>query len=758
MADITVYHPPPRTHPGRELAAALLRRPSTWAAAVTLLAFSLRVVALADAPPGWRDDELIETLVISRNILGGDLRFYYPDASGHEALYHALNALFLAWFGPGALGIRLLSAFLGTLAVPLTYALGRRLFGPAVGLTAAALLAVSFWGLMYSRVGIRHVMTPTLALAAFYFFWQSLGLAAGERGSRGAGVQKAAPSLLGKAQSAHPQMRTVAGEPRLSQPSASEDADSARARVNLPRPPAPLLPCALSGFFLGLGFHSYFASRGAPLIPLAFLGYVALVAPGVLRRRWRGLLVMAGTAALVALPLYVAIAAQPAAEARVGELALPLTEALAGDFGRLLDHAVAALLMPHAAGDPEWLYNVPGRPVFGPFGAVAFWLGVVLATWAALHGLIKRKKKATTDYADFTDSRRLKSMRTVVPSFPSAFVLIWWLVGISPSVLSVPPASLGHAILAQPAFYILAALPVGALAGWARVPGRWRAPAAGLLAALLVGATAVRDLPAYFSEWPARGMVRYLYRADVQDVADFVLRDPTAPWPADFGITGLLAGPWDRVALDLALGGRDDVRPRWFDPRRALLLWPDVSFAGYPGVESPYAAAFEPLPQDGLLPGDYTLGRVAPPVTPTLDGQVFLNEAPVCFANGLCWTAAAYDAAGGWLEVQWQVERPLDLPPLPLISNPPPPGVYAGPRLYVFAQLIGPDGAFLVGDDGLWVDPLTLRGGDAFLQRHALPAPDGATVAAVLFGLYDPFTGERILTVDGLDHIRLELE
>ena len=140
-----------------------------------LLAFALRVVALADVPPGWRDDELIETLVISRNILGGDLRFYYPDASGHEALYHALNALFLAWFGPGALGIRLLSAFLGTLAVPLTYALGRRLFGPAVGLTAAALLAVSFWGLMYSRVGIRHVMTPTLALAAFYFFWQSLG-------------------------------------------------------------------------------------------------------------------------------------------------------------------------------------------------------------------------------------------------------------------------------------------------------------------------------------------------------------------------------------------------------------------------------------------------------------------------------------------------------------------------------------------------------------------------------------------------------
>ena len=650
MADITVYHPPPRTHPGRELAAALLRRPATWAVVITLLAFGLRVVALADVPPGWRDDELIETLVISRNILGGDLRFYYPDASGHEALYHALNALFLAWFGPGALGIRLLSAFLGTLAVPLTYALGRRLFGPTVGLTAAAMLAVSFWGLMYSRVGIRHVTTPVLALAAFYWFWRG-----------------------------------------------TNDDE-----------PSSVVPFALSGLFLGLGFHSYFASRGAPLIPLAFLGYAALVAPGVLRRSWRGLLVMAGVAALVALPLYLAIAAQPAAEARVGELALPLTEALAGDFDRLLDHAVAALAMPHAAGDPEWLYNVPGRPLFGPLGAVAFWLGVALAAGAALQPLIRRKESS----ADH-------------PSLAAAFVLIWWLVGISPSVLSVPPASLGHAILAQPAFYILAALPVGALVGWRQVPGRRRALAAGLLAALLVGATAARDLPAYFGEWPSRGMVRYLYRADVQDVADFVLHDPAAPWPADFGITGLLAGPWDRVALDLALGGRDDVRPRWFDPRRALLLWPDVSFAGYPGLESPYAAAFEPLPQDSLLPGDYTLGRVAPPVTPTLDGQVWLNEAPICFANGLCWTAAAYDAASGWLEVQWRAERPLDLPPLPLISNPPPPGVYAGPRLYVFAQLIG---------------------------------PDGAPAAAVLFGLYDPMTGERILTVDGADHVRLELQ
>ena len=711
MDNITIYHAPPRTHPGRELAAALLRRPATWAVAITLLAFGLRVWALADVPPGWRDDELIETLVVSQKMLAGDLRFYYPDASGHEALYHGLNALFLAAFGPTAPGIRLLSALLGTLAVPLIYATGRRLFGPAVGLTAAALLAVSFWGLMYSRVGIRHVSTPVFALAAFYWFWRAM-------------------------------VRTTDDGRRIIARASAAGGG-----------PSSVVCFAAAGLFLGLGFHTYFASRGAPLIPAAFIVYLALVAPGALRGRWRGLLVMAVVAGLAALPLYLAIAAQPAAVARVGELALPLIEARAGDFGRLRDHAAAALLMPVSGGDPEWLYNVPGRPIFGLAGGAAFWVGVAVAAVAALRPLVTRLRRhgnrVSSEKPGFYDDAY---------GYAAAFLLIWWLVGISPAVLSIPPASLGHAMLAQPAFYLLAALPVGALAGWARLAAARRGWAAGLLAALLLVATAARDLPAYFGEWPARGMVRYLYRADIEDVADFVLRDPAAPWPADFGITGLLAGPWDRVALELALGGREDVRPRWYDPRRALLLWPDISFSGYPGVESPYAGLFAPLPGDNLLRGDYTLTRVAPSVTPTLDGQGFLSEAPLCFANGLCWMAAVYDAAGGQLELEWRVESPLALPPLPLISNPPPPGVYSGPRLTIFAQLVDGDGAFLVGDDGLWVDPQTLQPGDVFLQRHLLPAPAGTRPAAVLFGLYDPMTGERILTVEGQDHVRLELE
>ena len=104
--------------------------------------------------------------------------------------------------------------------------------------------------------------------------------------------------------------------------------------------------------------------------------------------------------------------------------------------------------------------NIPDRPVFGVVGAVLFWVGVALALGSVGSGVRNRVFKKKPGFYP--------------PADASAFLLIWWLGGIAPAVLSVPPASLGHVILAQPAFYLLAALPVGVVAGWARWPARRR--------------------------------------------------------------------------------------------------------------------------------------------------------------------------------------------------------------------------------------------------------------------------------------------
>ncbi|MCB9418965.1 MAG: hypothetical protein H6667_04135 [Ardenticatenaceae bacterium] len=667
--------------------------------ALTLAAFALRLWRLDVVPPGWRDDELINSLVISQKVLDGDLAVYYADASGHEALYHALNAIFLGLFGPGVPGIRWLSVILGTTAVPLTYWLGRKLFDERTGWVAAAALALSFWSLMYSRIGLRHILLPMLALAAFIFFWRGL---AASGWSLTAGKQPTANYQL------------------------------------------PTTNYLLSAVFTALGFYTYFAGRGVPLILLAFMGYIWLVDWERFRRHWCGWAVMLGVMALLAVPLLVTLNRQPESEARVSELAVPLVEARTGNFEPLLTHVRDTLSMFHSTGDGEWLYNIPDRPVFGPIGAVFFWSGVGLAFWYALKPVVSGVRYHVSRFTHHASGHP-----AVEPiSLAAAFLLLWWLAGISPAFISVPPASLGHTILAQPAVFLLAALPV-----WWLAAGSWQlenrnlsvsslqSPVSLLMGIILLVSIAARDLPDYFVTWPERGMVRFLYRADIRDVADYLNAHPMA----DVGVSGLLAGPWDKIALDIGLDDAVDTAVRWFNPERAILLQPELSFTDYP-VESTYADWLEPV--DDIHAGGYTLSRVT---------RVLNLAEPVCFANGLCWVTAVYHPDTQILELGWQVGRELDLPDVPLISNPPPPGIYSGPRLYVFSQLWDADDNFLTGDDGLWVDPATLRPGDMFVQQHRFQLAEGSVAETAVFGLYDPMTGERILTEDGRDYLRLEI-
>lgn len=660
---------------------------------LTFMAFGLRIWRLEEVPPGWRDDELINSLVISQKVLDGDIGLYYPDASGHEALYHALNALMLSLFGPGIFGIRWLSVILGTVTVPITWQVGRRIFGPFAGLAAAAALSLSFWSLMYSRIGLRHVLIPPLIAAAVLFFW---------RGMRN-----------------------------------SSDNDGPRFNHG---------QFLWAGLAAGLAFYTYFAARGLPLILLAFCAYLWFFDRTRLKKRLYGIALTFGTMFLLALPLLFTLGSQPESESRVAELAMPLVEAQSGNFGPLWDHIRITLSMFHGDGDGEWLYNIPQRPVFGPFGALLFWSGVAAACWHVLNGAVRE------NHDHHTSSRQWERERRSRLAQGSAFLLLWWLAGISPAFISVPPASLGHTIMAQPAVFILAALPIQWLSDRRRSSTshprsqQVRRILPWGLALLLLVSIGWRDLPDYFHEWPQRGLVRFLYRADIHEVAQFLSDNHE---PVDFAISGLLAGPWDRIALEIGLGESavSSFRPRWFNPERAIILQPTVSFAGFPKVDNAYANQYQPVPAVEPV-GGYRLSQVAP--TP-MDGEM------TCFENGLCWLDAVLDRDTGQLDLEWLVNRPLDLPEMPLISNPPPPAVYAGPRLMVFAQLQDEIGNFMVGDDGLWVDPQSLHPGDRFRQQHKLIPPMGTEAVAVVFGLYDPMTGERVPSENGADHIKLDI-
>ena len=655
-----------------------------WVAliALLLLGWWLRLVWLEAVPPGWRDDELIETFALSGQVLEGHFPIYFLDASGHEPLFHYLRAGVLALLGTNVLSGHLLSASFGLLAIALTYALARRLFGTAVAAPAALALAVSFWSLMYSRIGLRQISLPPFVLLVLYLLWTPWG----------------------------------------------------RRR--------PMLGWAIPlGLMLGVSLYTYTASR--VLLPLVMLFglYLALFHCQRWRDCWRGYALALGIAVVVALPLALAIqggrdaaAAQGiGADARVVELARPVWALLDGDPCPLWETAVGTLGMFHATGDPEALYNIPGRPVFNLFGGALFWLGVLIC-------LLR-----------WREARR--------------FLLLLWLgLGLLPAMLSVPAASLSHSLVVQPLAYLLPVLAVVDAGRW--LAARWKGNAArraAVLAGLLLGgfllSTAARDLGDYFLRWPADSLVRFLYRADYRQAARYLDAQTER---ADWAVGSLLMGPWDRLALQVD-ARRDDLAVRLFDPQRALVYTGDAGpsallLTSFPAL-SPTMAQ---LVQEGAAGAPVhapplTLYRVAPPPERESLGR---------FENGLelvsvGWAGGELPAPGrqARLLLGWRVAGPLQLPPLPIVANPPPPGVYNGPRLAVFTHLLDAGGTLLTGDDGLWVDPLTLRPGDRFVQLHLLTLPADAPEAAMLeVGLYDPYTGERWpVQTEGSDRLLFDL-
>lgn len=652
-----------------------------WIVPISLLlmAWWLRLAWLERVPPGWRDDELIEIFALSGQVLEGHFPVYFLDASGHEPLFHYLRAGVLAVLGTNVLSGHVLSASFGLLAVALSYALARRLFGSAIAAPAALALAVSFWSLMYSRFSMRQVCLPPFVLLALYLLWT-------------------------------PFIR------RQSTLSWS----------------VPL------GLTLGVSLYTYTASRVlAPLLVL-FALYLALFHRDRWRDCWRGYALALAIALALALPLALAIqagrdaaAAQGiGADARLVELARPVWALLDGDPRPLWETVVGTLGMFHATGDPEALYNIPGRPVFNLFGGALFWLGVL--------GCLIRWRE------------------------PRRFLLLLWLaMGLLPTMVSVPAASLSHSLVAQPLVYLLPVLAAVDVGRWLRKlwrggACRWPAALTGVLLLSFLLSTAGRDLRDYFLRWPADSLVRFLYRADYRDAARYLDAHTERK---DWAVGSLLMGPWDRLALQVD-ARRDDLAVRLFDPQRALVYADGdgpsvVLLTSFPRLSATMAQFVQESPvDDPFLAPSLTLYTAAPPPAREPIGR---------FENGLelvslAWEDGRLPSPGreAHLLLEWRVGESLQLPPMPVVANPPPPGVYNGPRLAVFTHLLDSEGAMLTGDDGLWVDPLTLRPGDRFVQLHLLALPENADAVALEVGLYDPYTGER-WAVEGSDYLLFNL-
>jgi 4-amino-4-deoxy-L-arabinose transferase-like glycosyltransferase len=391
-----------------------------WAAigSLTILALLVRLIALGHVPGNFSGDEG-EMGMEARAVIGGALRDPFTTGwFGHPTLWFFLQAGSLRVFGEGVLGLRLLSALLGTATVPALYLFARRPFGARVALSASALLAVYHFHIHFSRLGLNNVADPPVALLAFAFFFE--------------GCRRRSPLLL-----------------------------------------------ALSGIFLGVDQHLYFAGRLGPLLIVAVIGQQAVFHRQRLlgTARFLPLLVLGffvGFGPLIRVPLFhwPDFNARVATEGifqngwyhdRIADGASPLSVLAAqawdgiGGYGFLNDRG------PH--------YN-PGMPLLDPVSNGFFIVGVLVL------------------------ALRFRRSEPVL-------VLGWLLAVAVASALVVSSPGSPHYVTAAPAICLAVAVGLDAILGRAAAYPRVRPWAVGALAAT-VAALGAWNLNFYFRDYSPR--------------------------------------------------------------------------------------------------------------------------------------------------------------------------------------------------------------------------------------------------------------
>ena len=528
------------------------------------LALALRLWQPHAAPPGLHFDEAANGL-IAASILRGDLRLFYSEFNGREALYHYLVAAAQVWLGHSAQAVRLPAALAGAGTALAAYWAFKELFrfGTGAGAVGAArarrseriawltALAITccYWSLHTSRLGYRVNLVPLAASLAVPAAWRaartrSLGwaLAAGALAGGSLYTYLAARfvPLIFAAFAVYLALRRLAlwrRQPHEARPRAFQA--EAERTTEAPR-------------------HGDHSGSGSPCLRGARLPREHS------NRGWVTLgLAWAGAAALAALPLAAYFLFHR------GDLVERTSQvsALGSGPGSLLANLRAAAGMFTIEGTHDLKYSLPARPVFDPLNGIVFYGGLascVLRGW-----------------------RR--------PAY--AFVLVWLAVMLLPGVLSTEGNHAFRTYGALPA--AMGVWAIGAHEAWQFVDGRLRAVrqwvTPGLaLAALLLGVMLARTIHDYFGRW---ARVPELYAAldgDFVDLAAYLRRHPPPP-----GRARTIASPYlhHPTVAYLAPASRED---HWVDVAQALVVPPGATRLEYLVLER--VAAEQRVPPDWYTP------------------------------------------------------------------------------------------------------------------------------------------------------------
>ncbi|HTT95064.1 MAG TPA: glycosyltransferase family 39 protein [Solirubrobacterales bacterium] len=147
-----------------------------WALAAALVGLTVAAAAIRFVPLGVQSFHHDEVITIMRVIPGsfGHMLHEVKSSESNPPLYYMLAWGWAKEFGRSEWGIRSLSALLGTLTVPVGYAIGRQLSGRRVGLVLMAILAFCPMLIWYSQEARSYALLVLFGALSFLFFVRSL--------------------------------------------------------------------------------------------------------------------------------------------------------------------------------------------------------------------------------------------------------------------------------------------------------------------------------------------------------------------------------------------------------------------------------------------------------------------------------------------------------------------------------------------------------------------------------------------------------
>lgn len=295
--------------------------------AILLLAFFFRVYRIWDIPTDPESDH-VEASKDVWDILQGQYRIFFPRNTGREPTQFYLTAGLSKVFGYGWLTLRLTMALVGVLNVVTMYLLGKELVDRYFGVLAAFFVAISYWHVIISRIGLRIVLAPLWTAATLYALFRAF--------------------------------RT-------------------RQRNDF----------LLAGLCLGLGLYGYYAFRIMPLLVIVFAVIKVVVDRGAgfrLDRFVHNFVLLVVTSALVFLPMLRYMYDEPRmywyrALTRTTDLEV---KSPGDDLKVFADNVKRALLMFNYEGDDAWPESVPLRPALDYVSGGLFALGAAYVLYLLL--------------------------------------------------------------------------------------------------------------------------------------------------------------------------------------------------------------------------------------------------------------------------------------------------------------------------------------------------------------------------------------